>query len=947
MKKLSSDTIFLSNSRKNPIKAIGSIAVLLSALSLHSYANEAVNQQYEDALIAFHNNKIDTSIIHLKNVLQQQSDHLPSRILLAQALLAQGNGDLAEIELNNAKANNADKNRLVTLFAHAYLLQHKYDEVIRITKAGSRGTKIETELLVYKGQAQIGQKLYRSADITFEEALILAPKNQLALLGRAQIAQISSKPQQALQFIERSLAQPKPFINGWIMKANILAQLGKQKEALVAIDKAIEIDHSHFAALLTKAMLHINLSEYALAEPHIDIILSEIPNEPRAGYLKALINANLDNSSDQSGTKKLTEVITTLAAVPDEIMKTTPDYYYLAGLTNFQYGNLLDAKRYLEKYLTYVDSHLDSIRMIALIELQTGSAISAKNLLKKANLTHPNNVDILTLLGMTYLQLKDANKAESYFKEVLKINPNSERGISNLARSKMQSGEYKSAIDALLTIKNNEVNSIQVKLLLIDSFENNQDIDKAISIAQELIAQYPNDSYFQQRIGSLYGWNNQFAQAQEAFQKALNLDNTNIAAIVHLARMDIIKKDYVKARSFLQDKLEEFPQNPLIMAEISDTYLFGGNIIESLSWTSKAYALANNNYYILSKYANALTQSEQLEKAIETVDFFIGQNTNSAGALRLIAQLYQQQNKHQQAILALRDYVRKAQDKVAASILLAQAQIIAGDSSGAIQSYKKAIVEDQNSIPAHIGLVNLVIKNKDESFALNLISNINKLTNSNSLEQVLLGDLYLALDNTKKSKSHYLAALKISAQKQAILGLYQSFKKEQNLALAIPYLKQWLKKHPNDLVVEISLADSYKHANKLELAATQYEQLISNHGKMPILLNNAANIYFDLNNHQKAREYAKEAYSYLQDNVAIIDTYAWIESRLGNHKEALALFRYALTKDYDNAEIKYHLAVTLQKLQRVDEAKGYLIEAVDSPQHFSEKAQAKALLSNW
>ena len=121
---------------------------------------------------------------------------------------------------------------------------------------------------------------------------------------------------------------------------------------------------------------------------------------------------------------------------------------------------------------------------------------------------------------------------------------------------------------------------------------------------------------------SLYGWNNQFAQAQEAFQKALNLDDTNIAAIVHLARMDIIKKDYVKARSFLQDKLEEFPQNPLIMAEISDTYLFGGNIIESLSWTSKAYALANNNYYILSKYANALTQSEQLEKAIETVDFF-------------------------------------------------------------------------------------------------------------------------------------------------------------------------------------------------------------------------------------------------------------------------------------------------------------------------------------
>lgn len=920
---------------------------IASSVIFNCHANSNVNKQYEEALIAYHENEINTSIIHLKNILLQESDHLPSRILLAQALLSQGNGDLAEIELNKAQAYNADRNRLVTLFAHAYILQNKYDDVIRITKAGSRGNKIETELLVYKGQAQIGQKLYRSADVTFTDALVLSPDNQLALLGRAQIALVTLKPDLALKFVEQSLANMKPFINGWILKANILAQLGQVNKAIMAIDKAIAINSNHLSARLTKAMLHISLNEYELAEPNVDFILNEIPNEPRAGYLKALINANLNSSEDSSGNKKLTEVIATLAAVPEEIMRTTPDYYYLAGLTNFQYGNLFDAKRYLEKYLTYVDSHLDSIRMIAQIELKTGNAISAKTLLKKANLTYPNNANILTLLGMTYLQLKQPSIAESYFNSVLQLYPDSEVGISNLARSKMQSGEYQSAINALLSIKDNQVNQVQVKLLLIDSFESNHSIEKAINIAEELVTQFPQDSYFQQRIGTLYGWNKQIPEAREAFQKSLALDSGNIAAVVHLARMDIIEQKYQQARTFLESKLLEFPQNALIMTEISDSYAFEGNITDALTWAAKAYASGLNSFYVLSKYAGALVKSNQLEKAIETVDFFIGQNTNTAEALKLIANLYQRENKHEQAILALRDYVKKSPNKVSAYILLAKAQVTAGDSSGAIQSYKKAIVEEQGSVSAHIGLVNLVIKNRDESLALNLISNIKNLTNSSSLEQVLMGDLYLALDNTKKSKQHYKAALKISDQKQAILGLYQSFAREDNLAGAIPHLQHWLEKHPGDLAIEISLADSYKRSGKREDAAELYEKLLSQHGRMPILLNNVANIYFDLNNTEKAQAYAKEAYDYLKDNVAIIDTYAWIESRLGNHNEALALFRYALTKEYDNAEIKYHLAVTLRKLNRTAEAKSFLMEAIDSKQNFSEKALAKELLSTW
>ena len=923
------------------------ITLALCLFSWQSTAFESADELYETALISYQNQDIDSSIIHLKNALKQQKNHLAARILLAQAFLANGDGALAEIELNKANLYNADKNRLVTLFAHAYILQHKYDEVMRVTKPANRSQSIEIKLLEFRGQALIGQKLYRSADKVFASALEIAPNNQLALLGRAQIALNSSNPTLALELVERSLNNPAPFVNGWIFKSNVLSKLGQAAEAFAAIETALTIDNSHMAAQLTKAMLHIDRQEYALAEPHVDFILSKIPNEPRAGYLKAIINASLKNIDDELGNKKLSEVMATLSAVPKEIMKNTPDYYFLAGLTNFQYGNLDDAKRYLETYLTYVNMHLDSIDMIARINLQQGNTIAARNLLKKANIAHPKNPNVLTLLGMVYLQLNENKQAEYYFKEVLDISPNSEIGITNLARSKMQSGEYQSAVEALLSIKDNKVNSIQTKLLLIDSYEVGKTYDKAIKIAQELIATYPEDSYFQQRLGSLYGWNNQMVLARESFKKSLQLDTTNIAAVVHLARMDVIENNAKNALTLLQNKLQEFPENALLMAEISNVYIVNNNLKDALIWINKAHSRSPNNFYILSKLANALVSDKQLNKAIEYVDLFIGQNTNSPDPLRLIANLYQQKNQHQQAVLALREFVKKSNNKSNAYIVLAKAQIQAGDKTSAIQSYKKAIVDEQSSVPAHIGLVNLVIENKDETLALNLIRNLKQLTGSKSLEQVLLGELYFALNNISKAKKHYFNALEISDQKQAIIGLYRSFKKENQLNKAIPHLKAWLVKHPNDLAIEVSLADSYKQSGDLKQAAENYELLLNKHGELPILLNNIANIYYALNEKEKARVHALQAYNYVKDNVAIIDTYAWIESRLGNYEKALPLFRYALTKDYGNAAIKYHLAVTLDKLNRRAEAKGYLLESVDSHQHFHEKEQAKSLLATW
>jgi lipopolysaccharide biosynthesis regulator YciM len=228
------------------------------------------------------------------------------------------------------------------------------------------------------------------------------------------------------------------------------------------------------------------------------------------------------------------------------------------------------------------------------------------------------------------------------------------------------------------------------------------------------------------------------------------------------------------------------------MTEISDSYLLKKDIDNALIWIQKSYAQDPNDFYVVLKLSRILAKQNKPDEAVDLIDEFIGLNPKQPQALLTIAELYQQQNKPQQAVLALRDYVEKSRKKASALIILAKAQLNAKDNAGAINSYKRSMIADDRYLPAYLGLVNITIKNKNEGFSLNLIASIAEITQSDSLPSVLKGDLYLALGDTQQSIKFYQHALEKSDQKQAILGLYRSYKQQNTLNKAIKPLRDWL-----------------------------------------------------------------------------------------------------------------------------------------------------------
>ena len=64
---------------------------------------------------------------------------------------------------------------------------------------------------------------------------------------------------------------------------------------------------------------------------------------------------------------------------------------------------------------------------------------------------------------------------------------------------------------------------------------------------------------------------------------------------------------------------------------------------------------------------------------------------------------------------------------------------------------------------------------------------------------------------------------------------------------------------------------------------------------------------------------------------------------MGDESAALATFREALAYDFGNPSVKYHLAETLLKVDRVAEAGRHLREALDSSRSFADREKAIAL----
>ncbi|MDO6427832.1 PEP-CTERM system TPR-repeat protein PrsT [Thalassotalea sp. 1_MG-2023] len=917
---------------------------LLTLTSVGIEAAEYTSQPYENALKSFYVDDLNEAVIHLKNALKNNPDHLPSRILMAEILIAQGNGAAAEIELNNAKQQNADEKKLTPLFLEAYLLQNQYEKVINNATLTLGDTKLNSQILVLKGRALFKKNNASLAAIEYRKALSLNENNGDALMGLAQVAHKKKQFNEVLSLTEQALNVSPLDINALRMQAEVYQLQGKLDLAEQAISNAISLNDHHIPALLTRASILIEQRQYQIALEDVNTILKEIPNEPRANFLKAVITYTLGMDEAFKETTSHLEVV--LSGLPKDVMDENPIYHYLAGVVNFNQQQMLKADESLRKYLAIISDDVRALKLQAKVSMALNEYFNAKNNLVKARLITPNDQEIWSLLGKAYLATGDVEKASRYFQDVIAENPNSVAAKLDFANLLVVKGDYSNAIDLLQETEKLADNNQQLLQILANAYQYNRDYQSAEKVLKRLVEKQPENDFFYQQLGVVKGLLGDHQQAKTYFLKAADLAPNNVKTTIHLARIELMAGNVTDARNIIEQKLAKNNDQTSLLVELGDTYLSESNLEVASQYYEKAYSLERESSLAVSKVVDVHVLKNELTKAIEVLGNFINRNKANSALSHRLARLNMQIKDYEEAVRHFQIAVKDTENKSPVLLSFAQAQLQMQDQQSAILNLQKAIAWNENFFPPYSQLITLFAQRNEQEKAFNLIDALIEKVSVPGLEDTLKGEVLAQVGDTGQAIKRFEQSLKQDNSQRATLGLSNVYISINEHKKAVQLLSNWLDNNKQDLVIGVALASIYKQQENYDAAQNLYEKLLEMHGEKPSLLNNYAGVLIAQKQYQEAVTAAEKAYQLASNNIAIADTLAWAYTQNNQADKALPIFRNAIARESDNPEIKYHLAVSLIALERNAEAKMYLQEAVESTKDFTGKNEAKTLLSS-
>ena len=208
---------------------------------------------------------------------------------MAEILLANGSASAAEVALNQATSLGANKKQLQLLFAESYIMQGQYNKTLDYLPEHTKDDRLAAKIYVLRGDAHLGLRQLKLSQNDYNTALTFDTNNVDAKLGLAQVAVNYFKYHQADKLVDEVLAGYIPPIKAWNLKASIQQSLGNNELALNAINQALLIDKHNIQSLIFASTINIELQQFVLAEQYADSVLKQVPNEPKAEFLKAMV----------------------------------------------------------------------------------------------------------------------------------------------------------------------------------------------------------------------------------------------------------------------------------------------------------------------------------------------------------------------------------------------------------------------------------------------------------------------------------------------------------------------------------------------------------------------------------------------------------------------------------------------------------------------------------
>jgi tetratricopeptide (TPR) repeat protein len=308
-----------------------------------------------------------------------------------------------------------------------------------------------------------------------------------------------------------------------------------------------------------------------------------------------------------------------------------------------------------------------------------------------------------------------------------------------------------------------------------------------------------------------------------------------------------------------------------------------------------------------------------------------------------------------------------------------RAQTAAGDTEGAIATYKRIYELSPNSISAMTGYVALLREAKEFANAQTVLQaalardprndqvkadlirveadiggmraglakarTFAKEDPGNPLYDIVSAELYEKAGRRDDAVDLLKTAVAAQPSSDALIGALSGlYVRTGDPGKAEAVLNTRLQADPKDVAIRSSLASLYLEQRKYDDAIAEYTRLVADRPADAMALNNLAWLYQQKGDLAKARGFAEQAAAAVPGAAETEDTLGWILLAQGEAGKALTHLSAASLVAPKNPDIQYHLAVALNRLGRTAEAQATLETLLGPGASFSDKAEAEKLL---
>lgn len=912
------------------------LAILTAAILACSPKGEALYERAEKSLEA---GEVRAAIIDLKNFAKDDPSNPKARVLLATALIQNGELAAAEIEIEKARQLGASPNELLLPECHVLVSKGEFAAVLEKCRTEEVPPERKAEMEVLKGRALMGMDRAAEAKLAFASALEARPESLEALLGLASATYETVDLPAAMRVMDGAPAALQRSARYWMARGSFNMQGGDAVAAEGDFSKAVSIagedsqGAERLMALGALAEAQMMQGKVKEATQTADQLIEAAPNNPVVKQLRGQVAAA---GGDLEHARTLLEEA--VAAMPENYQARTQ-----LGIVNLRQGNLGQAEMHFAYVASKKPTDIPNQRLLAETRARLTSPGESLDALKPALLG--SDPSLLAMAGRMSLASGDREQALAYLAQAAtQAGGSQEPNVQlEIASGYLMAGDLDKAVEVLEKIPLDGATGFQREYLLMVALMRKGEQDKAIAEAEALLQRSGSDPEVRNLVAGVYAAAGRKDAARQQFEEALRLKPGHSAALINLARLDLSEGNAGDAASRFRQVLEDDPGNMVATLGLAVAAESRGDSEEAEKWLTKASNDHPDSVDAQVALAQFYMAKGDFAKSLAVIDKAVARVPDNAALLNARGLVLLGQKDIEGAIRSLQQAVSLAPKAYGYSLGLARAHIANRDVKSALGVLDR-VLEDQPQFAPALAMASAVcIENGEFELAAAYMERIRKLAPDAPVMAILDGDLAMAQKRYGDALRSYRKASASTQTRPLMLAEYRAATLAgERRPEAV--LENWIKTNPADVGAVALLAEVRQRSGDRDGAISLYEQALEKAPENPVLLNNLAVLY-EAKNDSRALPTAEKAYKAAPNAAAMQDTYGWILLKDGKINEALDLLRSALQGMPGNAEVQYHLAAALAAKGEKSEAIELLKKAVNGSMPTEAKVAAEDLLA--